>query len=99
MNPLRVRGRLRREHSQGPVDRLAGDRLAVAQELADRADAVPVGAELAGSRLLILGQPALAPAVPAAGRGSGQAVFGALADEVAPDASCRTLRLCPICGP
>ena len=33
--------RLRREHSQGPVDRLAEDRLAVAQELADLADAVP----------------------------------------------------------
>jgi hypothetical protein len=71
------------QHSQGPVDGLAADRLAVAQELADIADAVPVGAELAGGRLLLLGQPLLAPAVPAAGLGGGKAIPGALADEVA----------------
>jgi hypothetical protein len=39
---------------------------------------VPVGAKLAGGRLLLLGQPSLA----AVGRGGGQSVPGALADEV-----------------
>ena len=77
--------RLRRQHSQGPVDGLAANRLAAAQELADLADAVSVGAKLTGGHLLLLGQPSLAPAVPAAGRGGGQAVPGALADQVALD--------------
>ena len=63
--------RLCGQHSQGPVDGLTADWLAVAEDLADFADAVPVGAELAGGHLLLLGQPVLAAAVPAAGRDCG----------------------------
>ena len=33
--------RLHREHSQGPVDRLAGDRRGVAEELVDLPDGAP----------------------------------------------------------
>jgi hypothetical protein len=58
--------RLRREHSQGPVDRLAGDRLAVAQELADLPDGAPGRAEMLSGLHLPGRQPVLAPAVPAA---------------------------------
>ena len=77
--------RLRRQHSQGPVDRLAGDRLTVAQELADLTDRAPGRAEILSGLHLPGRQPALAPAVPAAGGGGGQAVLGPLADEVALD--------------
>jgi hypothetical protein len=75
--------RLCGQHSQSPVDRLAGDRLAVAEELADLPDRAPGRAEVPGGLHLPGCQPVLAAAVPAAGRGSGQAVPGALADEVA----------------
>ena len=76
--------RLCGQHAQGPVDGLAADRLAVAQQLADLADAMPVGAESLRP-VSARSQPVLAPAVPASGRGGGQAVLGALADQVALD--------------
>jgi hypothetical protein len=58
--------RLRREHSQGPVDRLAGDWVAVAEELADLLHRPPGRAEIPGGLHLPGRQPVLAPAVPAA---------------------------------
>ena len=52
--------RLRRQHPQGPVDRLAGDRLAVAEELADLLDRPPGCAEVPGGLHLPGRQPVLA---------------------------------------
>ena len=50
---------------RAPVDRLAGDRLTVAQELADLPDRAPGRAEILSSLDLLGCQPVLAPAVPA----------------------------------
>jgi hypothetical protein len=58
--------RLCGQHSQGPVDRLAGNRLAVAEELADLPDGAPGRAEIPGGLYLPGRQPVLAIAVPAA---------------------------------
>jgi hypothetical protein len=68
------------QHPEGPVDGLAGDRLAVAQELADLLHRPPGRAEILSGLHLPGCQPALTPAVPAAGRGGGQAILGVLAD-------------------
>src|SRR5271166_396725 len=51
--------------------------------MADLLDRAPGRAEILSGLHLLGCQPVLATAVPAAGRGSGQAVLGALADEVA----------------
>ena len=61
-----AQNRLRRQHPQGPVDRLAGDRLAVAEEQADLPDRASGRAEIPGGLHLPGRQPVLAPAVPAA---------------------------------
>ena len=57
--------RLCSQHSQGPVERLAGDRLAVARELADLLHRPPGRAEVPGGLHLPGRQPVLAAAIPA----------------------------------